>query len=256
MLRLVRLSVSLPFRLQFREAHKMAKADSWSPAQYTKFQSERDQPFFDLAALLKPVDQPTIVDLGCGTGHLTKWLHETKGASHTLGIDSSAAMLSDARKHETETLKFALQDIETVQPSEKYDVVFSNAALHWLPDHKTLFPRIVEMAKPGGQIAIQIPSNHDYPTHTIAQSLAAEEPYASWLKGFVQEYGTLTPEAYASLFAAVGATEIHVRLQGVSSVLSSFCREFVCLSWLRLPRLIVFTTFAFVSLGAFSAVFS
>ena len=71
--------------------------DAWDPGQYLKFGAQRAQPFFDLLALVDPVPGGEVVDLGCGTGELTARLHAHTGARHTLGIDSSAAMLADAR---------------------------------------------------------------------------------------------------------------------------------------------------------------
>ena len=71
--------------------------DGWSPDQYERFRSERQQPFDDLLTLCHPVPGGRIVDLGCGTGDLTKILHEEMAAKETVGIDSSPAMLARAQ---------------------------------------------------------------------------------------------------------------------------------------------------------------
>jgi len=85
--------------------------DRWDPVQYNRFAAEREQPFWDLAALVEPVERPVVVDLGCGDGRLTAGLHEMLGARHTLGIDSSAAMIAAAPAQPAEGLEFALGDL-------------------------------------------------------------------------------------------------------------------------------------------------
>ena len=72
----------------------MPTSDTWNPAQYDKFQREREQPFFDLAAMVHQRAGMRVVDLGCGTGRLTRVLHERLNARETVGIDSSANMFS------------------------------------------------------------------------------------------------------------------------------------------------------------------
>ena len=115
-------------------------ADAWKPAQYERFREERAQPFWDLAALVDPRPGMTIVDLGCGTGELTAQLHQKLQARETIGIDSSAAML--ARAPSVPGLRFEQRDVAGFAPQDRFDLVFSNAALHWIPDHAGLFKRL------------------------------------------------------------------------------------------------------------------
>ena len=90
--------------------------DSWNPQQYDKFKDERSQPFFDLLQLIKKIDSPRVVDLGCGTGQLTKELHKHLKAKETIGLDSSESMLASARRLENEQLKFQKGPIESWCP--------------------------------------------------------------------------------------------------------------------------------------------
>jgi trans-aconitate 2-methyltransferase len=193
-------------------------ADTWNPDQYSRFQSERDQPFFDLMALLKPTERagPTVVDLGCGTGHLTQHLHNYTKASTTLGVDSSLAMLAKATPLSGNGLTFGLADIGSFKSSQQFDIVFSNAALQWVDGHDTLVPRVLDLVRPGGQLAFQIPANHDYHTHTIARELASEMKFRDLLSGFARETPVLSPEVYAEILARHGVRDMHVRLQGPS----------------------------------------
>jgi trans-aconitate 2-methyltransferase len=189
----------------------VASADTWSPAQYNRFAAEREQPFWDLAALLEPVPSPALVDLGCGDGRLTAALHERLGARSTIGIDSSAAMLAKARAYAGGALSFVDGDLATWRGSDQ-DVVFSNAALHWAPEHARVLERWRDALAPGGQLAVQMPSNADHPSHRVSRELAAE-----WLGDSAPpdpvDANVLAPEAYAELLDRLGFEPIHVRLQ-------------------------------------------
>ena len=134
----------------------------WNPDQYERFRRERQQPFFDLLALVRPVSSPRVIDLGCGTGELTSELHRRLGARETIGVDSSAAMLERAAAHAGDGLRFERGDIAEFVAADGFAVIFSNAALHWLPDHQALIGRLTRALRPGGQLAVQVPANHDH----------------------------------------------------------------------------------------------
>jgi len=135
--------------------------DAWDPSQYNRFADEREQPFWDLARLLQPIDRPAIVDLGCGDGRLTAALHAHIGARSTLGVDSSPSMIDGATAHATDSVTFELGDIAAWEQPSSYDLVFANASLQWVPDHARVLGLWVRSLKPGGQIAVQVPSNAD-----------------------------------------------------------------------------------------------
>src|SRR3974390_1125199 len=86
----------------------MAKTERWDPVQYNKFAAERERPFWDLTALLEPVEAPPLGDLGCGDGRLTAKLSREIGASSVLGIDSSEAMITAAPADAAENVRFPL----------------------------------------------------------------------------------------------------------------------------------------------------
>jgi len=187
--------------------------DAWDPSQYERFERERSAPFFDLLDLVEPCPGGRIVDLGCGTGELTRSLHERTGAADTLGLDSSQAMLERSAEHAGEGLAFELGDIAAWTPSEPVDLVFSNAALHWIDEHDELFARLTDFLSPGGQIAVQVPANHDHPSHLVAEQVAREEPFRAALGGYVRRTPVLAPESYAQLLHRLGYAAQHVRLQ-------------------------------------------
>jgi trans-aconitate 2-methyltransferase len=92
-------------------------------------------------------------------------------------------------------LRFAEGDIAAFREGG-WDVVFSNAALHWLPDHAELFGRLVGLLNPGGQLAVQMPANHDHPSHLVAAEVAGEEPFRTALEGYRRVSPVRTPEWY------------------------------------------------------------
>jgi trans-aconitate 2-methyltransferase len=186
----------------------------WDPNQYERFKAERTRPFWDLVALVQPVPGGRVVDLGCGTGELTRELHQRLEASETVGIDSSTTMLERAKPLAGAGLRFVHGDIATCEP-EPYDVVFSNAALHWLPDHRPLLARLTRAIPAGGQIAVQVPANADHPSHTVGMEVAGEPPFANVFADDPPPNPAtrvLAPEEYAELLDQLGFGEQHVRL--------------------------------------------
>lgn len=194
--------------------------DSWNPEQYLKFERERTLPFYDLMSLISKQPQMNVVDLGCGTGKLTKILHEYLGAKKTVGVDSSAAMLKEAHPLQQENLQFLQQGIEAFHPEEKVDLLFSNAAFQWLPEHATLLKQLSLDLKDDGQLAIQMPANYDYPTHTIAKALAREAPFKEALVEGREPF-VLSIEEYSKLLYQLGFKSQLVRQQIYPHVLES-----------------------------------
>src|SRR3954465_12811236 len=111
--------------------------DTWDPRQYDKFERQREQPFYDLLRLVHPVANMCIVDLGCGTGKLTRVMHERLNARQTIGIDRSESMLSvaPADAGPLAALRFEVATIESfadrrLDRRDQPELIFSNAALH------------------------------------------------------------------------------------------------------------------------------
>jgi trans-aconitate 2-methyltransferase len=185
----------------------------WNPEQYGRFREERRRPFFDLLALVREAPDMCAVDLGCGTGELTRALHERLRARATLGIDSSETMLAKSAAYATAGLRFEARDLRQLEAVSRYDLVFSNAALHWVSGHEALFGRLTTALRPEGQLAVQMPANHDHPSHVVAAEVARREPFATALGGYVRTAPVLAPEEYAALLHRLGYRQQHVRLQ-------------------------------------------
>ena len=152
-----------------------------------------------------------MVDLGCGTGDLTLELHQRLAARETLGIDSSAAML--AKAPQAEGLRFEASAIEKFAPGEPFDVVFSNAALHWVEDHPALFRRLADAVAEGGQLAVQMPMNDEHASHQTAFELARSPEFKRLLGGFSRRPPLAEPAQYATWLHGLGFARQHVRLQ-------------------------------------------
>lgn len=179
----------------------------WSPEQYTRFKAERRQPFDDLAALVEKRPRMRIVDLGCGTGELTRELHGHLGASETIGIDNSETMLLKAGHFGGEMLRFEQGNIEAFVADRPFDLVFSNAAFHWVPDHESLFRRLTNVLSTTGQLAVQMPANDDHLSHSTAAEVAREFGVEA-RPDFV-----LPVQRYATLLQELGYERQHVRMQ-------------------------------------------
>lgn len=188
--------------------------DAWKPAQYEKYREERRQPFLDLVAMVRIKPGMRVVDLGCGTGEPTRDLHRHLRAADTLGLDTSQAMLDRCRDFAEPGLRFEKGDIATWTGGRgEVDLLFSNAAFHWVDDHPGLFERLTPALAQGGQIAVQVPLNFDDPSHQAAADIAAQEPFRSALRGHVRHWPMLSPDAYARLLDRLGYVEQNIRVQ-------------------------------------------
>lgn len=91
-----------------------------------------------------------VLDLGCGDGTLTAQLAERVPAGRVVGVDASEAMVELAKQKESANLRFRLQDINALDYSDEFDLVFSNATLHWVKDHPRLLGGTFRALKSGG----------------------------------------------------------------------------------------------------------
>lgn len=150
----------------------MARAQ-WDPGVYLSFQDHRLRPAIELMARVPPIPVRSLVDLGCGPGNVADALLGRWPQATYVGIDISVEMLDRARDAHP-SLDWRLDDAATWAPSTQPDLIFSNATLHWLDDHETLYPRLLGCLGPGGVLAVQVPDNFSQPTHTcIGEAVAS-----------------------------------------------------------------------------------
>ncbi|WP_130798933.1 trans-aconitate 2-methyltransferase [Streptomyces otsuchiensis] len=187
------------------------KTSHWDPAQYNRHAGHRTRPLCDLLARVPelPGDRPRIADLGCGPGGPTTLLADRWPTARVTGYDSSAAMLEEARAHAGPTadggsLTFTRADIADWVPDTPHDLIVSNAALQWVPDHAARFPEWTAGLVPGGVLAFQVPGNFDAPSHLLLRDLCLGDRWRGRLGGLLRaERPVLTPEGYLTALAGL-----------------------------------------------------
>jgi trans-aconitate 2-methyltransferase len=180
----------------------------WNPDTYHQFQAQRSAPFDDLLKLVDVRPGLKVVDLGCGTGELTRRLADSLPDSDVLGLDSSPQMLERTQEYARPGLQFELGNLAELDG--KWDLIISNAALQWSEDHGELIPHLFHCLAPGGQIAVQLPSNHNSTAHRTIIEVARMEPFVSALNGWYREAPVLAIEEYAELLFQEDAQDILV----------------------------------------------
>lgn len=178
----------------------------WNSEQYLKFKRERTQPSIDLARRV-PLESPRkILDVGCGPGNSSEVLARIFPGAGVLGIDSSEDMIQAARARHPE-LSFALCDACTGLPDldADFDLVFSNACIQWIPDHRSLLKRLMARLRPGGTLAVQTPMIQQEPIHQIIRELAESEVWRAELGG-LRLFHNLTPGEYFDELAEIAAS--------------------------------------------------
>ncbi len=180
----------------------------WNPDRYHQFQTQRSAPFYDLLNLVDVRKNLRVVDLGCGTGNLTRELADLLPDSDVVGIDSSPQMLARANEYVRDGLRFEQGDQTELQG--QWDLIFTNAALQWSDDHQELIPDLIDKLAPDGQLLVQVPSNHGGPSHRIIREVAGREPFHTALDGWTRQSPVLSLEEYAGLLFRCDAKEIVV----------------------------------------------
>ena len=177
------------------------------------------EPFWDFRSLLRDVTNPVVVDFGCGDGRLTSALVDSLGAASGDGVDSSAAMIEVAKERQTDRLRFNLADIGDWCRPATLDVVFANASLQWVPDHRSVLAKCATSLREGGQLCVQVPANADHPSHLLAGRVASEFMEVAPSDPVAQN--VLSPEDYSVFLHGEGFVERHVRLQVYGHQLAS-----------------------------------
>src|ERR1700722_5683867 len=127
--------------LQYDRANRQQEwlgAMAWDPAQYLKFAGPRLRPALDLLAHIEAEAPRLVYDLGAGAGNVTRFIAGRWPDARIVGVDSSAEMLGKAAA-ELPQLEWQQADLGTWLPPQPPDVIYSNAALHWIEGHAPVF---------------------------------------------------------------------------------------------------------------------
>ena len=163
---------------------------AWDPNLYLKYANERARPAADLIAQIRLQTPMSIVDLGCGPGNSTEQLRARWPEAQITGVDNSPEMLAQAKATHPDW-QWVLGDIEGWKPEPAVDLIFSNAAFHWVPGHATLFRSLIAAVSRGGALAAQMPNNFHSPAHTVMQEVALSgDP--RWGQALAAAPGTFT----------------------------------------------------------------
>jgi len=173
---------------------------SWDPQQYLKFAAPRLRPALDLLAAVPAVAPAVVFDLGCGAGNVTRLLAERWPHASLTGIDDSAPMLAKATV-EVAGVHWRQQDLAHWRADRPADVIYSNAALHWLPDHARLFPLLVDQLAPGGVLAVQMPRNFEAPSHALIGDTVRAGPWRARLEPLLSPSPVAPPAFYYGVLA-------------------------------------------------------
>ena len=177
---------------------------NWNPIQYEKFLKDRAQPAIDLANRLEEFAPNSILDLGCGPGNSTKVLKDKFLSAKIIGADNSDEMLEKARGLYPD-IEFINLDMngDLHEVNEKFDIVFSNACIQWLPNHKKLLPKLMTLLNPNGILTIQIPMQREHPVHVIINELVNTEKWSDKL--VERKYNNLTTPEYYDVLSDISS---------------------------------------------------
>ncbi|GAA2102161.1 methyltransferase domain-containing protein [Microlunatus panaciterrae] len=176
---------------------------AWHPATYLQFADERSRPFVDLTSRVGASRPCRVVDLGCGPGQLTATLADRWPEAEIVGVDNSEEMISSARQYSSGGLSFSVADIRNWRPQEPVDVIISNAALQWVPEHRSLLPRLADGLAPDGWLAFQVPGNFGEPSHRLLRECAADPRFSGHCRD-VEVPDASGPETYLADLVTLG----------------------------------------------------
>jgi trans-aconitate 2-methyltransferase len=188
-------------RIARRPEDRMA----WSAEQYLKFAAPRLRPAVDLLAQVRLEAPARVCDLGCGTGSATQMMAARWPQAEVIGVDSSPDMLAREAPSGSH-VRWLQQDLARFQPPGPCDLIYSNAALHWLPDHAPLFDHLLDQLAPGGVLAVQMPRNFGEPSHTLMHDVARDGPWRARLAGLLGPPPVAEPRWYIARLAPRAAS--------------------------------------------------
>jgi trans-aconitate 2-methyltransferase len=172
----------------------------WDPAQYLQFAGHRLRPAVDLLNRIDVANPAEVYDLGAGAGNVTRLLKKRWPNARITGVDESQEMLAKAAIGVSEIV-WQRADLATWRPPRPADVIYSNAALHWLGDHDRLFLALFSALAPGGVLAAQMPRNFSAPSHTAIAEVVRSGPWRTKLEPLLRPSPVHEPAFYFDLLA-------------------------------------------------------
>ncbi len=172
---------------------------TWNPDLYLKFGDERTRPAIDLVSRIE-ADPKTILDVGCGLGNCTRILLRRWPGSRIVGIDSSPEMIAKASEDNPDQ-DWILADASTFETEDRFDLIFSNAVIQWIPDHASLFERLFGLLSENGVIAVQVPRYGEMPLSHAIDAVSKMDPWKDRMKGCSDSFTYNDPGFYYDLLS-------------------------------------------------------
>lgn len=184
----------------------------WQPDLYLQFKSERTQPSIDLVSKINQVNPKRIIDIGCGPGNSTQILAQKWPKSKIVGIDSSASMIEKA-KQDYPDQEWVIANASSYETEMKFDIVFSNAVIQWIPNHEELLIKFHNLLSDEGVVAVQVPQFWDMPLGKIIDNIANDTRWKDQTDG-VSELLTIHNHSFyydilSDLFNVIELWETH-----------------------------------------------
>ena len=189
----------------------------WNAADYSRNSAEQQRWARELIAKLRLRGDESLLDLGCGDGKVTAELATQLPRGRVVGADLSREMIEFARRNfpaaEHPNLSFVHGDASQLPFEREFDVVFSNAVLHWIIDHRPVLRGIARALKPGGRTLLQM-GGHGNASDMLAavDSLIAEPPWREYFANFRFPYGFYGPEQYRIWLLEAGLQPLRLKL--------------------------------------------
>ncbi len=189
----------------------------WDAKDYAKHSSVQQDWAKELASKLSLNGYESVLDIGCGDGKITADIATQIHKGRVIGMDNSKDMIELASMNfprETyPNLSFQIGDASHLPFKEEFDVVFSNAALHWIKDHKPIISGIKNSLKPNGRILLQMGGKGNAASIlAILDTLLEEKEWNTYFAGFEFPYGFHDTADYKSWLHEAGLTPLRVEL--------------------------------------------
>jgi trans-aconitate 2-methyltransferase len=177
----------------------------WDASTYDRVSHIQEDWARDVIDRLELKGDETVLDVGCGTGRVTRILLERLPRGRVIGVDASRAMIEQAREALPERTEFIVSDILDLALGEAVDAVFSNATFHWILNHRRLFELLHRALRSGGQLEAQCGGigNLDEFLNSL-ENVNGDERFAPYVRGIASTWN----------FASPGDTELRLRGAG------------------------------------------
>ncbi len=173
----------------------------WKPNLYLTFEKERTQPSIDLVTRINIELPRRIIDIGCGPGNSTNILRSRWGDAEIIGLDNSMTMIEQA-KSKYKDMNWMLGDASNdISDLGLFDIVFSNAAIQWMPNHQLLLSNLYNALNTGGVLAVQVPCTKDMPMHTELIKLISTPKWESQFSSITSTYSMFTADFYYDILS-------------------------------------------------------